>query len=100
MSTATELLNKLTAEINEGQWGLLADHFSKGRVLEVRGVELIAVGLSVALDRVAEVERWLASGQLVPVDAESAEAHSAELPIKLLIVQPFVLVQVTGQGLQ
>lgn len=100
MSTATELLQKLTADITGGEWGLLTSHLERGRVLEVRGVELVAVGMSIALDRVHDIERWLASGQVVPSGDLSIDDHPPTQPIQLLIVQPYALVQVAAQAPQ
>lgn len=90
------LQQKLAAEIGEVTWHWLRPHQQREAIYcVVAELELARVGAAVAADDAAAVRGWLASGALArptPAQLERWEADPTR-PLRMLIVQPFVLIQ-------
>lgn len=91
-----DLKEKLEKEILETTWEPLAPHFARGSVyLLDQDLELVEVGEAMATDDVAQIKRWLDDGLLYPPTPEEATAFAknSDYTFKMLIIEPYVLVQ-------
>ena len=89
------LRQKLLTEVERVSWRPLHPHHERGHLwLLSEGLDLVDVGLAVALDRVHEVSEWIQAGKLRRPEPEEVIAWDLE-PVaqhfEFLIVQPFVL---------
>ena len=89
------LRQKLATEVDRVSWRPLAPHHERGHLwLLSDGLDLVEVGMSVALDRVQEVSGWIQSGAIRRPEAQEVKAWDED-PVaqhfEFLIVQPFVL---------
>ena len=92
----SELLDRLKTDLAEVPWKDLRIHLQRDAIIIVADeLDLVTVALAVAEDDKPQVEGWITAGQLVKPTAEQAEAWESELekPFRMLIVQPFILVQ-------
>lgn len=90
------LQQKLAAEIGEVTWHWLRPHQQRDALYCVAaGLELAVVGAAIAGDDVAAVRGWLASGALARPGQEQLAIWEADptRSLRMLIVQPFVLIQ-------
>lgn len=90
------LAQRLQEEIGEVTWHWLRPHQQRGALFVVAaGLELAAVGAAVAADRAELVRAWLAGGELARPSAEQLARWEDDptRSLRMLIVQPFVLVQ-------
>jgi hypothetical protein len=89
------LRKKLTSEVERVSWRPLLPHQERGHLwLLAEGLDLVDVGLAVALDRVQEVSEWIQTGRLRRPEPDEVKAWDLD-PVaqhfEFLIVQPFVL---------
>jgi len=94
MSEALHL--KLCEEIGEVTWHWLRPHQQRDALFCVAAeLDLAVVGAALARDDAATVRDWLAAGTLAKPAPEQLAAWEADptRPLRMLIVQPFVLVQ-------
>jgi hypothetical protein len=94
----TNVVDQFKKDLAEVCWKDLRIHLQHGGIIIVdEGLELIDVAVAVAEDRKPQVETWIAEGALTKPDSEQIEVWETELekPFRLLIVQPFILIQAT-----
>jgi len=92
----SELAERFKSDLAEVTWKDLRIHLQRDAIIIVADeLDLVTVAVAVADDDKAKVEGWIGAGQLVKPMVEQAEAWEAELdkPFRILIVQPFILVQ-------
>jgi len=92
----SEMLDKFKQDLAEVPWKDLRIHLQRDAIIIVAAeLDLVAVAVAVAEDNKNEVEGWIGAGQLVKASTEQVEAWEKELdkPFRVLIVQPFILVQ-------
>jgi hypothetical protein len=98
MPTPAETYNNLLKEIEVVEWDALADHYKRGAILVVKeGEDLAKVGMCIADDRVDQIKKWLSAGILSGPDDMQVKLWKTaqEIAFKFIIVQPYVLVQVS-----
>ncbi|MEW5855399.1 MAG: DUF2288 family protein [Myxococcota bacterium] len=86
---------KLKADLYQALWRDLAPHAQRNAVFVVTGDVLLDVGEAVALNRTADVEKFLAGGQIARPSAEQMEGwalHPGKV-FQCLIVQPYVFIR-------
>lgn len=91
-----ELIERFTQDLAEVHWKDLRVHLQRDALITLSAdLDLIAVATAVARDETARVEAWIAAGQLEKPSAEQIRAWEQELekPFRMLIVQPYILVQ-------
>jgi hypothetical protein len=91
-----ELLRaKINLETGRIPWKALQGFFAAGDVLAaVSGLDLVEVALQMSRDNTAQVDAWLASGELAPVaDAQALAWYENDAEVWAVVVKPFVLVQ-------
>lgn len=92
----SEKVDCFKRDLAEVPWKDLRIHLQRDAIIIVADeLELVSVAVAVAEDDQTQVEGWIAAGQLVKPSAEQVAAWEAELekPFRMLIVQPFILVQ-------
>jgi hypothetical protein len=93
---AEDLKLELAAMVGPAEWRWLSPHAERGALFLVdTGLDLAEVGLAIAHDDVATVNRWVAEALLTkpsPLQIEAWEQQQTRC-FQSLIVQPFVLVQ-------
>jgi hypothetical protein len=90
------LQKKLAEEIGEVTWHWLRPHLQRDALFCVAPeLDLAAVGAAIAVDDAASVRGWLSSGALVRPQPQQVERWEADptRSLRMLIVQPFVLIQ-------
>lgn len=96
-----DLKEKLSKDVLDTNWEPLARHFARGTVYMLdEDLDLIEVGEAMATDNVAQIKRWLDDGLLCPPTPEEATlfAKNDDILFKMLIIEPYVLVQRRFQG--
>lgn len=91
-----DIIDQFKKDLAEVCWRDLRIHLQHGGIIIVaEGLELIDVAVAVAEDRKPQVEAWIAGGALTKPSSEQIEAWETELdkPFRMLIVQPFILIQ-------
>ena len=94
MSTETELREKLTQECAIVSWSTLRPHLDRQAVFWVDPqLDLVQVAVSIALDRVSEIQDYLNQGHLSKAGQEPLVSNEGQEAIgyKVLIVQPYVI---------
>ncbi|MEX0798367.1 MAG: DUF2288 family protein [Bacteriovoracaceae bacterium] len=94
------LKEKLSEEIDKASWSMLEDHYKRGALFLVEGLDLAEAGAAVAADEAGKVKLWLDNKELLKVDENLKEAFSKnpnDKNFKFIIVQPYVFIQVVGQ---
>ena len=90
------MIESFKCDLAEVSWRELRIHMQRDAIIIVSTeLDLVAVGVAVADDDKAQVETWVASGQLskpIEKQLESWEQEPAKR-FQMLIVQPFILVQ-------
>lgn len=77
-------------------WKDLRIHLQRDAIVIVAAeLDLVETATAVAEDDKSKVDRWITAGWLVKPTTEQVTAWETELdkPFRLLIVQPFILVQ-------
>ncbi len=93
---AEDLKLELAAMVGPAEWRWLSPHAERGALFVVdAGLDLAEVGLAIARDDVATVNRWLAEALLAKPSPRQIKTWEQEMTkcLQSLIVQPFVLVQ-------
>jgi len=97
MGTSREqrLREKLKEEIGVSSWkGLIPETLTKSLFLVSKGLDLVEVGVQVALDNTGEVKKWIEGGLLVrPTKEQIAAWESYGSLFRFIIVAPFVFFQ-------
>lgn len=88
--------NEFASQIEEVEWHWLRLHLERGAVIIVApALDLAEVATRVASDDSSAVGAWVSSGQLTKPTLEQIGAWNADpmRRFRMLIVQPYVLVQ-------
>ena len=89
------LREKLQGEVGRVSWRSLVPHQQRGHLWLLEDLDLVSVGLAVAMDQLETVSGWTQRGRLRrPTSGEVAawEDDPTAQHFEFLIVQPFVLV--------
>ncbi len=92
----SDIVERFKTDLAEVPWKDLRIHLKRDAIIIVADeLDLVTVAVAVAEDQKTTVEGWISAGQMVKPTAEQLDAWEAELekPFRLLIVQPFILVQ-------
>lgn len=91
-----DLKAELTEMMGPAEWRWLSPHADRGAVVLVDArLDLADVGVAIATDNVAAVNRWMAEALITKPSPDQMEAWGQAMgkQFQSLIVQPFVLVQ-------
>ncbi|QQE64988.1 hypothetical protein GFS31_16730 [Leptolyngbya sp. BL0902] len=91
-----DLKAELTEMVGPAEWRWLSPHADRGAVVLVDArLDLAEVGVAIATDDVAAVNRWMAEALITKPSPHQLEtwAQAVGKRFQSLIVQPFVLVQ-------
>jgi hypothetical protein len=90
-----KLRDKLTGELDVSSWkGLIPDMLSKSFFFVSKDLDLVEVGVQVALDRTSEVKHWLDSGLLKrPTEDQIRHWETFGSLFQFIIVEPYVFFQ-------
>ena len=96
---AALLRAKINLETGRIPWKALQGFFAAGDVLAAApGLDLVEVAVQMSRDNTAQVDAWLASGDLAPVaDAQALAWVEADAEVWAVVVKPFVLVQALAE---
>jgi len=92
----TALPEEPADQVENVEWHWLRPHLERGALILVApGLALAEAGACVAADDAGRVGAWIASGELTKPTLEQINAWDAEptRTFRMLIVQPYVLVQ-------
>ncbi len=86
---------KVNLETSRIAWKELQRFFASGATIAVAsGLDLVEVAFQISEDNKAQVEQWMAAGQLAKVSDEQARAWlEADADVWAVVVSPYVLVQ-------
>jgi len=86
---------KVNLETSRIAWKELQRFFASGATMAVcAGLDLVDVAFQISEDNKAQVEQWMAAGQLGRVTDEQALAwFEADAEVWAVVVSPWVLVQ-------
>ncbi|SFC32863.1 hypothetical protein SAMN05660443_2291 [Marinospirillum celere] len=89
------LRQKLALETASIGWRELEPHYARGVVVQVtESLDLVEVGFELIQDNKSQVQKWMSSSELGPVNPEEADRwHHSEASVWALVVAPWVLVQ-------
>ncbi len=95
-----ELRQKLAAEVDLAPWSALVRHFAFGRVYIVRSPwNLIDAAVALHRDAADQVKEAMRQRQLEqPNDEEVKAWQETSVVFDMLVVSPFVLIQVKDQS--
>lgn len=90
-----QLRGKLTAEVTVSTWkGLIPDMLTRALFMVSADLDLVEVGVHVALDHAARVKEWIDAGKLArPVQGQIAEWENTGSLFRFIVVAPFVFFQ-------
>jgi hypothetical protein len=91
-----DLKQELAEMVGPAEWRWLSPHAERGAVVLVDNhLDLAEVGVAIATDDVATVNRWVAEALLTKPDPPQMDRwdQTVNKQFQSLIVQPFVLVQ-------
>ena len=97
----SEIVDQFKKDLADVTWRDLRIHLQRGSIIIVNDrLDLVAVAVAVAEDQKAPVEDWVAAGDLIKPSVEQIEAWETQLdkPFRMLIVQPFILVQMVSHA--
>ena len=84
-----QLVQKLSGEVGVVSWEALSPHAERGALFWVdQSLDLVEVGVSLALDDSSSVKAWHEAQLLLPAAALNPKQFAA---FRFLIIQPFVL---------
>lgn len=94
-TSAEETKAKLLAETARCPFSELQRFFAQGSLLRVEpGVDLMDVGVALALDDTATFQQWMTDGQVVSLeDTVAAGWMDNDLELWTMVVRPWILVQ-------
>lgn len=85
----SELYEKLAAEVGIATWDALAPHAERGGLFWVdQSLDLIEVGVSLAVDDANSVQAWHKAQLFLPA---APQAPTEFVAFRFLIIQPFVI---------
>ena len=89
---------KLLAETARCPFSELQRFFAQGSLLRVElGIDLMDVGVALALDDTKKFQQWIATGQVAPLEDTLAALWMADdTELWTMVVRPWILVQPTG----
>jgi len=95
MTTQDNLKHKLLAETAQCPFSELLRFFAQGVLLRVdSSLDLLEVGVVIAQDDTAQVQRWQAAGLLGPVeDQVAAQWQADDVLLWTTVIRPWILVQ-------
>ena len=88
------LREKLQREVGRVSWRPLVPQHQRGHLWLLEGLDMVTVGLAVAMDQLDTVSGWIQSGRLRrPTSGEVVawEDDPTAQHFEFLLVQPFVL---------
>lgn len=90
-----QLREKLTGEVTVSTWkGFIPDMLTRSLFIVSPDVDLVEVGVQVALDHTARVKEWIDSGKLSrPSKEQIEEWETMGSLFRFIIVAPFVFFQ-------
>jgi len=90
-----QLRDKLTGELDVSSWkGLIPEMLSRSLFSVSKDLDLVEVGVRVALDRTSEVKQWLDSGLLKrPTKDQIRHWETFGSLFQFIIVEPYVFFQ-------
>jgi len=90
-----QLREKFASEVGVSTWrGLIPDVLSRSLFLVSPELDLVEVGVHVALDHTSEVRQWLDSGALKRPETEQMKAwESGGSLFRFIIAEPYVFFQ-------
>ena len=97
----SEMVEKFKQDLAEVCWKDLRIHLQRDAIIIVAAeLDLVDVATVVAKDDKVKVANWIGEGQLVKPTAEQINAWESALekPFRVLIVQPFILVQMVNHA--
>lgn len=91
---------KVNLETSRIAWKELQRFFASGVAIAVSiELDLVEVAFQISEDNKAQVEQWLASGQIGKVTDEQALAwYEADAEVWAVVISPYVLVQAERAG--
>jgi hypothetical protein len=92
----SEIIESFKRDLAEANWRELQIHLRRDAIIVVSStLDLVETAVAVAADDKILIESWIASGQLVKPTENQLESWEAEQDklFKMLIVQPFILIQ-------
>ncbi len=94
-TTAEETKAKLLAETARCRFSELQRFFAQGGLLRVEvGVDLMDVGVALALDDTVTFQQWMTNGQVTSLeDAVAASWMNDDIELWTMVVRPWILVQ-------
>ena len=95
MQREQQLREKLTGELDVSSWkGLIPEMLSKSLFLVSKELDLVEVGVQVALDYTSDVKQWLDSGLLKrPTKDQISHWETFGSLFQFIIVEPYVFFQ-------
>lgn len=94
----TSLQAQLAQDLADVSWRDLIPHAQRDAVIVVHeGLDIVAVGVAIAQDHVAQVQVWIEEQLLQKPTAEQLSLwnQNPNQPFSVLIVQPYVLISTT-----
>ena len=94
--TESEIKKELEEALDQAPWAQIAPHAQRDRVIVVStSLKLLETGLKIALDDSTAIQNWLNQGALSKPNAVQLKSWEGEpqRKFKMLIVQPYVLIQ-------
>ena len=90
-----QLREKLTEEVTVSTWkGLIPDMLTRSLFIVSPDLDLVEVGVAVALDRTPRIKEWIDDGRLArPTGEQITRWETTGSLFRFIIVQPFVFFQ-------
>lgn len=98
---SSDFRKQFERDLAEVGWKDLRIHLQRDAIILVAAdLDLLEVAIAVAEDRKEQVADWISGAQLSKPTAEQVAAWEGALekPFRMLIVQPFILVQAVDHG--
>lgn len=91
----TQIRDKLASEVSVSTWkGLMPDLLTRALIIVAPHLDLVEVGVQVALDNTDRVKEWIEAGSLArPTKEQISEWESTGSLFRFIIVAPFVFFQ-------
>lgn len=86
-----DLYAELRSAVQHAEWRWVRPHHEAGRLVFVRALDVVDVGVALATDNSAAVGGWLADGRLQRGEDVAVSAWRDDDRLVFLIVQPFVV---------
>jgi hypothetical protein len=92
----SEMVERFKEDLAEVCWGDLREHLQRDTIITLAAeLDLVEAATAVARDDSEKITAWIAAGQLGKPTVEEVTAWEKEMdkPFRVLIVQPYILVQ-------